>query len=970
MLMAAALMPCFVHGGTISLQVQASSTIRNGKPVVQLVVRNLGEEPAHRVDCILGLQQHAITTQVARTLAPGESRSRTVSFPSPPHPPGRHTVLINTQYRDSQQHAFSARSYLPLVSSDPDGLHEIKMNVGALELVDRTNGRFPVTLHNPTDTPLTVTMTLHLPDEFTCDTPRIHTRLPALQSKRFQFDVHNQHALPGSAYAALFVAEFTQDGIHQSQVTAGPIAIKTRSTTDWRRYIWGLAGLLFAAFFILQFSHILPAPIRIRIQQFHTRKQWENLVEGIVLAGIFFLLLSHLSPRELLLNTTTVGGDTPAHNYLASHLKDTLFSQGRILHWAPGWWCGFPMFQFYFPLPYLLMVFLNLLLPFNLAFKLVSVLGVLSLPFSAWLSAHWMRIPRPAPVLAAALTAPLLFDPAHTMWGVNLYSTLAGMIANSISFSLMLLFLGAIVRDGTEGRFRIRTVLLYCALLSSHFFTSLMASMAVLIVPLLRPPCGIRRSLQTMAGEAICGLLIMGWWWLPLLLKHSLAVEFGSNWDIHIFSAMSPFFRWLLPFALLSLLPATRSWRIPIAVYWNLLLLAIFFFLFGYRHVSPTFVNIRLWPFLIWAPAMLAAAGAPALLPQRPASGFATLAALLLILSFGITDSETIRHWSRWNYEGLENKQEWPALQHLLEQLDGTSGRLAYDLHHDNNRVGSTRIFELVPHLIDKPVLEGGIVNSAQGALFAYYVQCETSRNCAGFPTAMTPTSFNITNATRHLELLNVKHFIARDETTKDALQQHPAWQRLDRAGPWELYELMSHQGDYIVLPTHHPPALLTESWIQEALTWFYDPDMTAHPVVWLAPENEINADEFHTVLDRRNTYNWRDRIKHDTTNKIPIPREAYTITPEEISAGRIAFRTDAIGLPHILKINWFPNWQVEGAARIYRVSPGFMLVFPDREQVIFSYGFTRGDRIAHAITMAGWLLLFLITINASRKKT
>ena len=39
-----------------------------------------------------------------------------------------------------------------------------------------------------------------------------------------------------------------------------------------------------------------------------------------VLGGIVVFLSTYLSPSLLLLDTLTVGGDTPAHSYLASHL--------------------------------------------------------------------------------------------------------------------------------------------------------------------------------------------------------------------------------------------------------------------------------------------------------------------------------------------------------------------------------------------------------------------------------------------------------------------------------------------------------------------------------------------------------------------------------------------------------------------------------------------------------------------------
>ena len=41
--------------------------------------------------------------------------------------------------------------------------------------------------------------------------------------------------------------------------------------------------------------------------------------------------------------------------------------------------------------------------------------------------------------------------------------------------------------------------------------------------------------------------------------------------------------------------------------------------------------------------------------------------------------------------------------------------------------------------LAGKPVLEGGLVNSALGSMYAYTIQGETSRTCAGFPPIVTP---------------------------------------------------------------------------------------------------------------------------------------------------------------------------------------------------------------------------------------
>ena len=212
------------------------------------------------------------------------------------------------------------------------------------------------------------------------------------------------------------------------------------------------------------------------------RKSW--LIDAVVVALLTLFVFSHLAVPRLFEDTMTVGGDVPAHNYMASHLKASMLDNGRIISWAPGWWCGFPIFQYYFSLPYVLIVLLSCLMPFNIAFKLGMVTGILCLPAACYGSARFFRLPRPIPLLFATVAILMLFVKSHSMWGVNIYSTLSGMIANSMSFALMILSLGSTYDDLLTGRFRLRTVFLIASVIASHFFTGLMLAMLMMILPL------------------------------------------------------------------------------------------------------------------------------------------------------------------------------------------------------------------------------------------------------------------------------------------------------------------------------------------------------------------------------------------------------------------------------------------------------------------------------------------------------
>ena len=209
------------------------------------------------------------------------------------------------------------------------------------------------------------------------------------------------------------------------------------------------------------------------------KKAVKKIFAAIILLLLTIFILSYFDIKLIFLNTTPTGGDIPAHNYLVSHLKNSLLNQGKIISWAQGWWAGFPMFQYYFCLPYLITVLLGFLIPLNIAFKIMSILGILGLPVCVYYSLKWMGFEDDINMLGAISMVPFLFTTAHNMWGVNIYSTLAGEIGNSIGFSIMVLFLGSFYKDIKEVKFSLRTIILYVLLFSAHFFTTIIAGLTV-----------------------------------------------------------------------------------------------------------------------------------------------------------------------------------------------------------------------------------------------------------------------------------------------------------------------------------------------------------------------------------------------------------------------------------------------------------------------------------------------------------
>jgi hypothetical protein len=188
------------------------------------------------------------------------------------------------------------------------------------------------------------------------------------------------------------------------------------------------------------------------------------------------LWFHNFSAGNLLRNTTTNGGDTGAHVWAPWYLKNTLLHHGEISGWSPDWFAGFPVLHFYFPFASLLIVALNAIhipfigwgIPYNVAFKLGTVAGVVSMPISAYVMGRCFNLKFPKPELIAVSILAFLFNTSFTIWGGNIASTLAGEFGFSISMSAALVFIGLYWQVLTKGRYRSLAAVFLAITILSH----------------------------------------------------------------------------------------------------------------------------------------------------------------------------------------------------------------------------------------------------------------------------------------------------------------------------------------------------------------------------------------------------------------------------------------------------------------------------------------------------------------------
>ena len=280
------------------------------------------------------------------------------------------------------------------------------------------------------------------------------------------------------------------------------------------------------------------------------------------IAAVLAVTIWALHPSLLFANTLDTGGDTGSHVATAWFLRADLLPHGQLTGWYPGWFDGFPVYTFYFVLSDLLAALASYVIPFTVAFKLTTVLGSLLLPVCAYGLGRLFRLRAPLPACLAAATLPFLFEPSFTIDGGNLYSTMAGEYAFSLSLALALLAIGLFARGMRTGRGVIISAVALSATLMAHLLPWLwaVAGIGVLTLlellprrlgiddgPLLGQPQPRRTVISFVARASLLSLALSAWWLLPWIAGQPYALNLGYVND-------KVYLPWLYPHADLVML--------------------------------------------------------------------------------------------------------------------------------------------------------------------------------------------------------------------------------------------------------------------------------------------------------------------------------------------------------------------------------------------------------------------------------
>jgi hypothetical protein len=947
-----------LFAGQVSLEISTTTSTDQGNIIAHFLITNKGTEPAHEVSVLGRFLEEQQKVFIADRLGPGQSATAETTFAIPGDLKGSFPIYLTISYQHADGITVSSAS---LAKVRIKALEEKMLYVSAALNNDANKGEIFFKLETVDNNNTSVTVTSHAPDDLSIEP---HTRIIYLQDGKgtATFNVKNIYGNEGSIYGVFFSAEYDSKGIHNLATTevAVPVdKIPTVSSHDINKLkLWFYAALLFLGS-ILLLTIIVSSKLRLWLFR---AESIPHLFDICVLLAVQVFIFSKFDLSSLFTATITTGGDTASHYYTLEYLRHVLLPAGKISGWTMGNYAGFPILQFYFPLPFLIMCLLDLVMPLQVAFKLVTLLGTALLPIAAYCMLRLMRCPFPGPGIGAVLMLPFLFNSANSMWGGNILSTLAGEFSYSLSMSLSLILIGSLYRGAIEGKWIIRNAILVFFVGFSHGYTLLFVEV-VSIFLLITPNNFFQRVIYLFKVYAL-GFCLLAFWLVPLLVFTQYTTSYHLVWTIHSIKEVVP--EILLPTVIVGiggsfilLVMGTVHYRAKgpelitqLAYLWFGLAAAIVFFVAAPR---LGVVDIRYVPYGQLMVSLIAALffgwASRYVLNRRGLSW-----ALLIVVTAGIMHWTgerigPVTDWSKWNYEGFEAKKTWPIFEQINKELAGdfNDPRVVYEHSQDHNMFGSSRAFESLPLFAGRATLEGLYMQASISAPFVFYIQSMiSSQSSQPFPQ-YSYAHMDLKRAPDYLELFNVRELILKSNAAKHSIQMENAYAKVRTIGQYEIWELTSNRDSYVV-PLQYEPVVFqgAEPWKQVAHQWFSRAELNDVHLVFNAPLKEKNDRPLSLTVDSL----------HD------LPRQPNDISDcnivESINSQEILLETSCIGKPHLIKVTYHPNWQVEGADKVYLVSPSFMLIFPQENKVRLFYGPGPWDRLGQLLSFLGLLVLLL----------
>lgn len=579
---------------------------------------------------------------------------------------------------------------------------------------------------------------------------------------------------------------------------------------------------------------------------------FRSMTTTAIVLGATLIVLSIVQPNLVLRNNTPTGGDMGAHVWGPAYLRDVLLPHWRLSGWSMDWYAGLPTYRFYMVVPALLILFLDIVLPYGIAFKIIAVAGLVAFPACTWIMGRVAKLAYPIPELMVLGALLFLVDESFTIYGGNIPSTMAGEFSFSIALALSMVGLGLFARGLDDGRHRAGAAVAIALAALCHGIVLLFVFGGAVVMLLLRLD---RQRLRWATSTLVCAVLLSAFWVLPFLGGHRYMTDMkyeprpsGANdslWQM-FFPLTAGFDVLVIALAIVGFVGSyvrRRFLGIWMGVYGIILMLGV-----NVAQESLPVIgllwNPRLLPFVYLLRYMLAMVGVyelglfvirsvtlqkglgSARAAVAAGTTFAWVAALATVLIIGvryqslpfakITASASgtkygwgpvkfpaLRAfsdgWARWNFEGYEGKAAYGEYHGIVETMKKIGenpahgcGRAVWENNGELNKYGTTMGLMLLPHWTSGCIgsMEGLFFEAAGTTPYHFITAAAVSKQSSNPVRELRYDNNRADLGVQYMRLLGVRYLMA---FTPEAVAQADAQNdltQIESSGPWRVYEI------------------------------------------------------------------------------------------------------------------------------------------------------------------------------------
>ena len=692
-------------------------------------------------------------------------------------------------------------------------------------------------------------------------------------------------------------------------------------------------------------------------------------VAPVVIALATLVVVWQVRPGLIFANTTPTGVDLGGHVWGPAQLRDHLLPQ--LSGWSPEWFGGLATYVLYMPVPALLVVLVDVLLPYGVALKIVTILSALLLPVAAWGLARMSRMSAVAAACVPAAVLGFLFDDSWWRFGGNLRSDLTGEFSYGLALVLAVVALGVFDVVLRSGRWRGIAAVALAATLVSHPVVAIVVLIGVAALATFHAVVSGFAVVRRVVAPTAVALALSAFWFVPFLWYRGELNNLGHPRDTAWAQLFFPLPVWAeLLVVTLAVVGATMGVRRRHPMTMTLIALGVVAVILVLVLPSGAFENGRALPFWHLSRWLLAGIGAaecltwlqahqPRVQDIGPIAGLAFVAVCIGINTGSLPGSDVVNVntpqgavsktswlflpqietnvdplWIHEGFSGYERAPLWSEYHGLMQTL----GRVGADhgcgrALPENDPVGvygSPYEFALTPYWTSGCVqsLIGIPEDLSRNYPFYAIASSALSQSPTADQAGLPYQSLDMELGVRMLRDLGVRYYLAYSAPAIAAADRDPGLQAITTSGSWHIYLV---KGVQLVEPLQDTPLRVHSGqgdeapWRKLASTWFVNParqPVSGGPDAWSQPGAGTEP------------------VAH--------------VTNVDVGRDSISFHVDRVGVPVEIRATYFPWWRAAGAQGPWRIAPDYMVVVPTRNDVTLRAKPRLADHAGQLVSLVG----------------